>query len=368
MGDSRLEKMARVIAEYSVAIKPGDRVYITTTPAATPLVVELVREIVQRGGYPQFLVDLPGVQEVFLRYANDDQLAIAEPLLQKVIEEFDVRIVIRSSINTRALSTIDPQKISRFTAGQRLITETFMRRYAAGELRWVVTQFPTEAVAQDADMSLREYEDFVFDACLLDHDDPVAAWQAISERQAKLIGWLHGKKRLQVKGPNCEMLLGIDGRTFINADGKNNFPDGEIFTGPEETVTEGWVRFTYPAIYQSREVEGVELEFKAGRVVKAGAKKGEDFLRQMLDTDAGARALGEFAIGTNLGIQKFTRNILFDEKIGGTIHMAVGAGYPTSGSKNTSAVHWDMICDARDGTEIAVDGEPFYRNGEFLVR
>lgn len=368
MPDPRLAKWARVIAEYSVEIRPGDKVFIHTAPAATPLVLELVREIVQRGGYPQYLIDLPGVQEVFLLHADDGQLNVAAPLMKKVVEEFDVRIRIGADTNTKALSNIDPRKLSQYTAAQRPVMETFMRRQGVGELRWVVTQYPTEAYAQDADMSLREYEEFVLDACLLGHDDPVASWREISERQQKLVDWLAGKKRIRVQGPNCELTAGIDGRSFVNADGKKNFPDGEIFTGPEETVTEGWVKFTYPAIYQGREVEGVELEFKSGRVVKAGAKKGEAFLLKMLDTDAGARVLGEFAIGTNSGIQKFTRNILFDEKIGGTIHMAVGAGYPDTGSKNVSAVHWDLICDTRDGTEIAVDGEPFYRSGEFLVK
>ena len=368
MSDPRLAQWARIIAEYSVEIRPGDKVFIHTAPVATPLVLELVREILQRGGYPQYLIDLPGVSEVFFHYASDEQLKIEPPLMKKVVEEFDVRIHIRAETNTKALSNVDPHKMSLYTAAQHPTMETFMRRQAAGELRWCVTQFPTEACAQDADMSLREYEEFVLGACLIDHPDPVASWKEVSAKQQKLVDWLRGKQRVQVKGPNCELTVGIDGRTFINADGKKNFPDGEIFTGPEETVTEGWVKFTYPAIYVGREVEGAELEFKGGRVVKAGAKKGEDFLIKMLDTDAGARTLGEFAIGTNAGIQKFTRNILFDEKIGGTIHMAVGAGYPDTGSKNVSAVHWDLICDTRDGTQITVDGVPFYRSGEFLVK
>jgi aminopeptidase len=368
LSDPRLAKWAQVIAEYSVEIRPGDQAFITTTPAATPLVLELTREILQRGAYPQFLVSLPGVAEVFMRYASEEQLKIEQPLYKKVVEEFDVRIAISADTNTRALSTIDPDRMSSFAAGQRALTDTFMRRQAAGELRWCVTLYPTEAYAQDAEMSLREYEEFVMSACLLNEPDPVASWKAVSARQQRLVDWLKGKKRVRVNGPNCELQVGIDGRTFINADGKRNFPDGEIFTGPEETVTEGWVKFTYPAIYQGREVEGVELEFKAGRVVKAGARKGEGFLVKMLDTDPGARVLGEFAIGTNDSIQRFTRQILFDEKIGGSIHMAVGSGYPDTGSTNKSAVHWDLICDTRDGTEIAVDGIPFYRSGEFLVK
>jgi len=230
MGDPRYAKMARVICEYSVGIRSGDMVFIHTSPAATPLVLELTREIVQRGGYPQYLVDLPGVDEVFLRYANDDQLRIGPPLMKKVVEEFDVRIRVGADSNTKALSNVDPRKVSMLTAAKRPTQETFMRRQASGELRWVVTQCPTEAYAQDADMSLREYEEFVLGACLVDRDDPVAEWKAISARQQKLVDWLTGKKRLQVNGPNCEMIVGIEGRAFMNSDGKKNFPDGEIFT------------------------------------------------------------------------------------------------------------------------------------------
>jgi aminopeptidase len=203
---------------------------------------------------------------------------------------------------------------------------------------------------------------------MLDEADPVARWQEFRVRQDKYIAWLKGKKRIQVKGPNSDLVVGITDRIFSNSCGHHNFPDGEIYTGPEETITEGWVRFTYPAVFQQREVLGVQLEFKQGRVVKATAERGEDFLLSVLDTDAGSRTLGEFAIGTNTYIQKFTRNILFDEKIGGTIHMALGAAYPETGGVNKSAVHWDLICDTRDGTEITADGVPFYRNGEFLIK
>ena len=284
------------------------------------------------------------------------------------VNEFDVRIAIQGDVNTKALSNADPKRVALLTASRSELTETMMRRSAEGSLRWVVTLFPTDAAAQDAEMSLREYEDFVYGAGMLDEDDPVARWQEFRVRQDKYIAWLKGKKRIQVKGPNCDLVVGITDRIFLNSCGQRNFPDGEIFTGPEETITEGWVKFTYPAVYQQREVLGVQLEFKQGRVVKAKAERGEDFLLSVLDTDAGSRTLGEFAIGTNTFIQKFTRNILFDEKIGGTIHMALGAAYPDTGGLNKSAVHWDLICDTRDGTEISADGVPFYRNGEFLIK
>jgi aminopeptidase len=284
-----------------------------------------------------------------------------------ILETFDVSYHVLSDTNTKSLSSVDGARMARAAQARRELQEIFMRRQATGDLRWSVTLFPTEAYAQDAEMSLREYEDFCYGACLLDDPDPVASWKLIAAHQQKLVDWLKGKKTARVTGPHCDLTVGIEGRTFINADGTKNFPDGEIFTGPQEDVTEGHVEFTYPAIFLGREVDGIALTFEKGRVVKASAKKGEDFLLKMLDTDEGARTLGEFAIGTNNGIKEFTRNILFDEKLGGTIHLAVGASYPDTGGRNKSAIHWDMICDMRDGGEIAVDGVPFYRSGEFLI-
>jgi aminopeptidase len=242
-----------------------------------------------------------------------------------------------------------------------------MRRSAAGEHRWVGTLFPTNAYAQEADMSLSDYEDFVYGACFADKEDPAAEWTRMANTQQKLVDWLVGKKEVKVEGPNIDLTLSIEERTFINSHGRRNMPCGEIFTGPVENSVNGWVRFSYPAIQNGREVSGIELYFEEGKVVKATAKKNEDFLHSMLDSDAGARYLGEFAIGTNNSINRFTKSILFDEKIGGTIHMAVGAGYPETGSNNKSSVHWDMICDMRDGGKIWVDGTEFYDSGKFLV-
>jgi aminopeptidase len=376
MADLRVTKLAQVIAEYSTEIKQGDRVYITASPAAQPLTLAVIEQVIKRGGLPHITaggsyhhLDLvPGALELLLKYGSDEQIQYLNPFEKLAVSEFDVRIAITGTVNTRALSNVDPRRVALMTASRREMTETLMRRSADGALRWVVTLFPTDALAQDAEMSLREYEDFVYGAGMLDDPDPVARWQEFRARQDKYIAWLKGKRRIQVKGPNCDLTVGITDRIFLNSCGHRNFPDGEIFTGPEETITEGWVRFTYPAVYLQREVLGVQLEFKQGRVVKAAAERGEDFLLSVLDTDAGSRTLGEFAIGTNNFIQKFTRNILFDEKIGGTIHMALGAAYPDTGGLNKSAVHWDLICDTRDGTEITADGVPFYRNGEFLIK
>jgi aminopeptidase len=216
-------------------------------------------------------------------------------------------------------------------------------------------------------MSLLQYADFFFGACKLHLDDPGAAWQAVAREQQRLIDFVNGKKTLQMRGKNIDLELSIEGRTFLNADGRINFPDGEIFTGPVENSVNGWVQFTYPALYRGNEVLGARLTFEAGLVTEATAEKGEAFLNKMLDTDAGSRRLGEFAIGTNREIQRFTGQILLDEKIGGTVHMALGEGYPQTGSVNKSAIHWDLICDMRQDSEILVDGEVFYKNGEFQV-
>jgi aminopeptidase len=243
-----------------------------------------------------------------------------------------------------------------------------MERGASGALRWMSTLFPTRAYAIEAEMGFEEYQDFVFRACHADEStpDPVAFWKNVEQAQRSIIERFKDHDLIQVRGPNADLILSIKGRKFNNACGHHNMPDGEIFTGPVEESVQGWVRYTYPAVYQGRVVEGIELVFRDGKVVKATAHKNQDFLHQMLDTDPGARYLGEFAIGTNFEIDRFTRNILFDEKIGGSFHAALGAGYPETGSRNQSIIHWDMICDLRQDSEILVDGEVVYRNGQFV--
>jgi aminopeptidase len=240
-------------------------------------------------------------------------------------------------------------------------------RAAAGELAWCSTLFPTPAFAQDAEMSLDEYEDFVFQACHVTDPDPVAVWRRFADRQARLVDRLSDKREVRLVGPDTDLVVSVAGRTWINCDGKNNFPDGEVFTGPVETATHGHVRFSYPAVLGGREVSDVRLWFENGRVVRATAAKNNDFLQTSLNVDDGARILGEFAIGTNYGVTRFTKNILFDEKIGGTVHMALGTAYPESGGQNRSALHWDMVCDLRQGGEVWVDGELLSKNGQFVL-
>jgi len=367
MTDPRVDKLADVLVNYSVAVQPGDKVLVQGDTPGSPLLQAVYAHVLQAGGHPLMVVDLPETEELFYRYASDEQLQHVPEPLKLAIETYDVSIGIGGAANTKALSNVDPAKMVLRNQSQAEIMETYMRRAAAGELRWVGTLFPTNAHAQDAEMSLSEYEDFVYGACLPDMDDPVGHWRRFSAWQQKIVDWLEGQKRVRIVGPETELRLSIAGRTFINSDGKHNMPSGEVFTGPVEDSVEGRVYFSYPAIYGGREVAGVRLWFEGGKVVKASAEKNEDFLLQMLDTDQGSRYVGEFAIGTNKGITRFTRQILFDEKINGSFHMALGRSYPETGGKNISTIHWDMICDMRAGGEIWVDDELLYQDGEFVI-
>jgi aminopeptidase len=366
--DSRIDKLADVLVNYSVAVQPGDKVAVRGETAVSPLLEAVYAKVLQAGGHPLMMVSLPSAGELLFRYASDEQLQHVPEPIQLMVETYDVTIRVDGTENTKALSNVDPAKMVLVNQAQTGLMETYMQRAAAGELRWVVTLFPTNAHAQDAEMSLSEYEDFVYGACMPDMDDPVGYWHRFSAWQQKIVDWLEGKRRVHVVGPETDLHLDISGRTFINSDGKRNMPSGEVFTGPVENSVQGHVYFSYPAIYQGREVAGVRLWFEDGQVVQATADKNEDFLLQTIDTDPGARYVGEFAIGTNKGITRFTRQILFDEKINGSFHMALGRSYPETGGKNVSAIHWDMICDMRAGGEIWVDDELLYKNGEFAIQ
>jgi aminopeptidase len=366
--DLRVQKFAQILVDHSTHVSQGDRVAITTTFAAEPLARALYELILDRGGHPHILFDLAGQDEALFAHASDEQLDYLSPFHKMAFEEFEVLIKIRAETNTRALSSVAPARQARRQKALSTLLDAQMKRGADKSLRWMSTLYPTQAYAMEAEMGFEEYQDFVFRAMHADAatPDPVAHWQGIEQEQKRIVERIQGHQWVELHSPNVDLRLSIRGRTFRNASGQHNLPDGEIYTGPVEDSANGWVRYTYPAVYQGRIVEGVELTFEAGRVVKATATRSQDFLRHMLDTDAGARYLGEFAIGTNFEINRFTRNILFDEKIGGSFHMALGAGYPETGSINTSIIHWDMICDLRKDSEICVDGEVVYRNGEFV--
>jgi aminopeptidase len=367
MTDQRIEKLADVLVNYSVAVRPGDKVWINGSSLAEPLLKALYVRVLQAGGFPFVMASLPGAGELLFRYASDEQLQHVPQPLRLLIETYDVRISVLSAENTKSLSNVDPARLVLQNQAYADLMKTFMRRTAAGEFRWVGVLFPTNAYAQDAEMGLSEYEDFVYGACLPDMDDPVGHWRRFAARQQKIVDWLKGRERVRVVGPETDLRLSIAGRSFINCAGTQNMPDGEVFTGPVEDSVEGHVCFSYPAIHEGREVTGIRLWFEGGKVVKASAAKNEEFLLKTLDTDEGARCVGEFAIGTNEGITRFTREILFDEKIGGSFHIALGASYPETGGRNESAIHWDMICDLRDGGEIWVDDVLLYQDGKSVI-
>ncbi len=380
MADPRLLRLARTLVTYSVAVKPGDSVVIFGDVTGLPLMREVYKEAVRAGGncltmltdgmrsLSDTVIGADGVlADFFLRNATDEQMNWVSPLERWIVDDVNVTISIRSTSNTRRGSSIEPKRASARGASRRDLSKKRFERSAKGDLRWTLTVFPNEAQAQEADMSLEEFEDFVYHATFCDQPDPITLWRKVEADQQKYVDWLKGRKRVQVRGPNIDMTLSIEGRTFINSSGTHNMPSGEIFTGPVEDSVNGWVRFTYPAITGGRQVDGIELQFENGKVVSATARKNEGFLLARLDSDPGARYLGEWAIGTNYGINRFIGDILFDEKIGGTIHMALGRGYPETGSKNESAIHWDMICDMRTDSEIVVDGELLYRNGQFVI-
>lgn len=367
MADPRVQKLAYTLVRYSVDVQPGETVFLSGEISGLPLIRETYKEVIRAGGLCVVSLSDDTLGDFFMRNANEQQLAWISPLENWVIEEATVRIAIRSTGNTRRGTSIDPKRTALMAESRKALSKVAFARSAANEQRWTVTQFPTEAYAQEADMSLEEFENFVYGATFADQPDPIQCWRDLAVSQQKYVDWLKGRKHIQVRGPNVNLSLSIEGRTFINSGGTHNMPSGEIFTGPVEESVNGWVRFTYPAIREGRIVEGVELKFENGKIVQATARKNEEYLLTQLNIDPGARYLGEFAIGTNFGIQRFTGNILFDEKIGGTIHMAAGRGYPETGSKNESAIHWDMICDMRNGSEIVVDGDLFYKDGQFVI-
>ncbi len=371
MADPRVSKFANILVQHSARVAPGDRILLEGTTAAEPLLRELYVQILEKGGHPHLMMALPGMMpfsqdEMYLTYAKDTQLDFVPTFYKLAYDQFEGRIRIHSATNTKGTTNIDPAKIQRRSKATSVITESQFRRGAEGSFKWVTTLYPTEAYAQDASMSLKEYEDFVFGAVHSNEENPIAFWKSVEQKQQSAVDFMKGKNQVVLRGPNVDLTLSVKGRMFMNSFGTFNMPDGEIYTGPVEDSVNGWVKFTYPANYGGTSVEGAELTFTNGRVERATAEKNQDFLLKTLESDGGSRHLGEFAIGTNFDIQRFTGNILFDEKIGGSFHMALGAGYPETGSKNKSSIHWDMICDMRTDSEILVDGELFYKNGQFV--
>ncbi len=367
MRDPRVANLAKILVRYSTRVGEGDTCLIEGSAAAEPLIAAVYDEVLEAGGHPVATMSFEGQAASFFERASDAQLEWISPVAEWGAEQADCRIVIGADTNTRELSGVPPERQTKREAATRRLMQRIMERSAEGDFRWVYTIFPTNAYASDAEMSLRAFEDFYLGACLADEADPVAAWKRASEETRRLAERVQGASEIHVTGPGTDIRLGVEGRTFIPCFGDRNMPDGEFFTGPIEDSVEGEVTFHLPAMVGGREVAGVRLRFAAGKVVDASAERGEEYLLQLLDTDEGSRRLGELGIGTNYRIDRGTRNVLLDEKIGGTVHMALGASYPESGGRNESAVHTDLVCDLRGGGRIEADGKLIQEDGRFVV-
>lgn len=372
MTDPRLTKLAELLVHYSLRVERDDSVLLTGELPGLALMQELYRSLVRAGAHVRTHFLAPRLEEIFFQEASEQQLKYTSPFALYEIERVNKRIRVLAPENTRALSHVPAAKRALASQASEPIMATFMQRSARGELDWQVTLAPTAALAQEAEMGLSEYEEFVFNAAYLDRSDPIAAWRELEEQHNCMIAFLEQKKELRfITEAGSDLRVNIAGMRWKNSCGRRNFPDGEVFTGPNLAASDGGVngivRYTYPAILHGCAVEGVELVFEKGRVVEAKATKNEPFLRAMIEQDEGASRLGEIALGTNYRINKFTKNILLDEKIGGSFHAALGSGYPETGNTNRSALHWDMICDLHEGGRVEADGELISENGSFLL-
>jgi aminopeptidase len=361
----RLRRFADVVAGYCAGVERDDLVVLQGTMNVEPLIEELYASVLRLGGCPATRV-MPELSDLLLTAGSDEQIQWLPPGEREDVEQADVWIVVEAPSNTKELTAVDPERQALRQRSRSPLRERYLERALNGELRWVLTAFPTHAAAQDAEMSLAEYEQFVYGAALLDAEDPAARWREFSGDLHRAVEFLSAKEELRFVAEGTDITFAVGGRTWVAADGHENFPDGEVFTAPHDERTEGEITFTYPAVFDGRQVDDVRLRFRGGEVVEATASRGEDFLQEMVALDDGARRVGELAFGLNDAVSVFTRNILFDEKIGGTMHLALGSAYPECGGTNRSALHWDMICDLRSRSEVYADGEFVYRDGRFL--
>jgi aminopeptidase len=363
------EKLARLVVNYSIKVKRGDRVCIDGPTFAKELFQALYVEVIKSGGYPFLLPQIEGIGELKYKFASEEQLMYVDPIRKLMLKEFDGYIIIHGDYNTRKLSLIDPEKIalSQGSPDQRELWEILMDRIGKRNLGYLIVPFPCNSLAQEANMDLFSYFEFVQNALLLNKDDPVKQWSDIDKKQQKICDLLKTVDKIQVIGEDTDLVLSVKGRKWINCSGRLNLPDGEICTGPLEDSANGHIRFTYPGLYQGNEIENIYLDFKEGRVIKCTAEKGDKLLKEILKIE-NADKLGEFAIGTNYGITQFTKNMLFDEKLGGTIHLALGSGIEEAGSKLKSAIHWDILKDMKQsGSKILADDEIIYQEGKWLI-
>lgn len=368
MRDHRLIKYAQALVNYSLYVKPNEWVVIRGSDLALPLIQECYREVLKAGAHPTVMLNPEGISEILLKEGSDEQLQFNAPIMMEVYAKADKILNILGDHNLKSLAAIPSDRIALQRRSGAPVTKLYNDRVARGEMDWTLCLYPTESSAQEANMSLSDYEEFVFEACLLNSENPIASWQQVHDQQAAMVTYLNQKTNFHIIARDTDLTLSTANRIWINSDGHHNFPSGEVFTAPVKESVNGTIRFTFPGIYSGQEIEDIRLTFKAGKVIQASAKRGQALLHALLDTDEGSHYVGEFAIGTNYGITRFTKNMLFDEKIGGTIHLALGKSYPECGPVNDSMLHWDMLCDMKDGGEIYADGELFYQNGVFIKK
>jgi aminopeptidase len=360
-----LSKLANIITGYSVEIKEGDLVMMQSSILSAPLIEKIYENLIMKGANVEIKLEPENISDIYFKYASEKQLKYVSPVRKYSIEKIDIFISIWADYNTKNMNNVDPGRMATRVAANTELNKIFMERETKGELQWTLAPYPTQAMAQEAGMSLIEYRDFVYGTLFLDKDNPIEEWKKLSVKQEKVADYLNKKSEMRFVGEDTDLTLSTEGRKWINCDGKKNLPDGEVFTGPIEDSANGKIRFTYPGIYMGKEIEDIKLTFKDGEVIDAKAAKGEDLLKKLLEID-GAKRIGEIAIGTNYGVQRFTKNMLFDEKMGGTMHLALGRAIPESGGKNFSSIHWDILKDMKNG-KIYADGEVFYENGKFLI-
>jgi len=359
------QKYAQLLIHYCLDLQPGQKLYVKSTTLAEPLLRELYREGLRVGAHVVIDMSFREQSRIFLQEADGNQLEYVSPAIEAAMKDFDAYLVVRAPHNLKEEQNVDRDKQKTRQTATKWLSDLYFSRTADGSLTRSLCQYPTSAGAQEAGMSLEEYEYFIYNACKLYEDDPRAAWLQVRKRQQAVVDYLNNAEHIRYHCGKTDISFSVKGRTWINSDGRTNMPSGEVFSGPVEDSVQGTVYFNYPSIFMGTEVRGITLQVEKGEVVAWSAEQGEHILNKVFEVD-GARHFGEVAIGTNYSIQQPTKNILFDEKIGGTIHMAVGQSYKQTGGINESAIHWDMITDMKDGGRIYVDGELAYENGQFL--
>lgn len=361
--DPRLERWADVIVDFCTHVQPGERVEITGEIQGEPLMLALYRRCLQRGAFPVLKPVFSEAAEIFYETADEHQLREVSAVSVFEAEHTQVSLHVAAESNSRALAAVDPAKVSVVRKARQ-----HLARIRKEKVRWNITSFPTHSSAQDAGMSIREFAELIFSAGFLNDPEPLKSWQKLRDKQQTIAGMLKGTRVFRLETAGCDLAMGVEGRRICESSGAVNMPDGEIYTGPVETAVNGRIKFSFPGYYMGQVVEGIDLEFKDGRVIKAKADSNDTFLQEMLNTDDGARRIGELGIGTNWGVSRFTRNLLFDEKMGGTIHLALGDSYKETLGENRSAIHWDILHDLRDGGRLYADGEVMLENGSFAGR